>query len=446
MSWLSGWSYRKTLTIAPSIDGAQTAYQMKLLVGESAGALGWQVHCAGHAQASFNDLRFTTADGLTLCSYWIEGITGSSPNQLAVVWIKIPSIPASPASTTIYMYYGASVLYSAASGADTFDAFSDFEDAAAWHAGWTDVGTAVVTRDTAVKVERTASLKMVGATALDNTYRTFTGVNYRRVCFKIRLAQTDKTVYPALLYGGSHTLQITFNNNGTITSSNSGTLRNYAADTWYSFEALHDAANHKYSLYIDGVLEADNLDTYDCRTYPLNRQYLRANTVPSTAWLDAWFAAKWTPHEPSWYSYGAEQVDPASYHVILEASYAQQSPEINRTFVVGTDAAGGQVSGSAVTQAEVDLVGERMEAHHDPAIPTGTVAASVAAAILDKCSRDGCSAQIVIPPHCGLELWDVLAVLDSAADQDALYRVAGYELEYDTSRGIYLHRLKLCDV
>jgi len=446
MGWLIGWSYRKAIVIAPSADGAQTAYQLKLLVGESAGASGEQVDCGGHALSSFNDLRFTTADGETLCPYWIESITGATPNQLATVWIKIPSIAASPATTTIYMYYGNSDAPDAGSGADTFDAFSDFEDAAAWHTGWTDVGDAVVTRDTAVKAERTASLKIVGATALDNTYRSFSGSNYRRVCFKIRLAQTDKTIFPGILYGGSHTLQISFNNNGTVTSSNSGVLINYAADTWYSFEVLHDAANHKYSLYIDGVLEADNLDTYADRTYQLNRQYLRMNTVPSTAYMDAWFAAKWTPSEPAWTSFGTEELSPSSYHIIISANYSLEAPEVNRAFVVGTDPTGFDVSGSAITQAEVDLVGERMEAHHDPAIPTAAVAAAVASAMLAKLRLDGRRAELVIPPHCGLELWDVLAVIDTVANQDTLYRVTGYQLEYDTVKGAYFHRLQLCAV
>ena len=391
MAWLTGWSYRRAITIAPSADGAQADYQMKLLVGQSAGASGWQVHCTNLVLSTFDDLRFTTSDGQILCDYWIESVTGSSPNKLATVWIRIPSIPASPAPTIIYMYYGKSDAPYIGSGIDTFVAFSDFENAAAWHDDWTDVGDAAVTRDTSVKIERTASLKIVGATALDNTYRNFTGANYRRVCFKIRMAQTDKTFYPALMYGGSHVLQITFSNNGTITSSNSGgALMNYAANTWYSFEVLHDAANHKYSLYIDGVLKADNLNTYANRTYSLIRQIIRANTVPSTAWMDAWFAAKWTPNEPSWSDFGAQQVDPA--------------------------------------------------------IPSGTVAAAVASAMLEKSRLDGRGAELVIPPHCGLELWDVLAVLDTVANQDTLYRVAGYELEYDTVKGSFLHRLDLCDV
>ncbi|MBN1691311.1 MAG: DUF2341 domain-containing protein [Dehalococcoidia bacterium] len=127
MAWLTGWTYRKAITIAHSDDGAQTDYQIKLLVGESSGATGEQVDCAGHVLSSFNDLRFTTADGETLCPYWIESITGATPNQLATVWVKIPSIAAHPDDTTIYMYYGNAGASAASSGANTFITFDDFE-------------------------------------------------------------------------------------------------------------------------------------------------------------------------------------------------------------------------------------------------------------------------------------------------------------------------------
>lgn len=37
MSWLTGWNYRKSITISRA-SGAVTNYQMKILVGESSGA------------------------------------------------------------------------------------------------------------------------------------------------------------------------------------------------------------------------------------------------------------------------------------------------------------------------------------------------------------------------------------------------------------------------
>lgn len=52
-------------------------------------------------QPDFDDLRFTDGSD-TILNYWVEDLT---PSASATVWVKIPSIPGSGA-TTIYMYYG----------------------------------------------------------------------------------------------------------------------------------------------------------------------------------------------------------------------------------------------------------------------------------------------------------------------------------------------------
>lgn len=87
MAWLAGWNYRKSI-IVKRASGAVTNYQMKLLLGESSGAVGEQVDCGGHCLSSFNDIRFTKSDGTTLLDYWIESISGTTPNQLATIWIE----------------------------------------------------------------------------------------------------------------------------------------------------------------------------------------------------------------------------------------------------------------------------------------------------------------------------------------------------------------------
>ena len=132
----------------------------------------------------------------------------------------------------------------------------------------------------------------------------------------------------------------------------------------------------------------------------------------------------------------------AGKHIIWEAAYFTEAPDINHAYVVGTDLTGAEVSGSAVTSADVDLVGERLAAHHDPAIPTSTIAAAVASAQLAKARLDSMRAQITTPPHCGVELWDVLNIDDDGANQAAKYRVSGYVLEYRA--GVYRHILDLC--
>jgi hypothetical protein len=47
------------------------------------------------------------------------------------------------------------------------------------------------------------------------------------------------------------------------------------------------------------------------------------------------------------------------------------------------------------------------------------------------------------PPHCGLELWDVVSAFDNVANQNTSYRVSGYTFEYDTFQGNYRHILDL---
>jgi hypothetical protein len=124
MSWLEGWTYRKAVTLSRA-SGAVTNYQMKLLVGESSGATGENVDCGGLCASDFDDLRFTAADGTTLLDYWIESVSGATPNQLATIWIEFDSI--GTGATTFYMYYGNSDAAAVSNGANTFLFFDHFE-------------------------------------------------------------------------------------------------------------------------------------------------------------------------------------------------------------------------------------------------------------------------------------------------------------------------------
>lgn len=74
-------------------------------------------------QADFDDLRFTSSDGTTLLSHWLETKTDSTS---AVVWVKVPSVGGS-STATVYMYYGNASASSASNGSSTFLAFGDFD-------------------------------------------------------------------------------------------------------------------------------------------------------------------------------------------------------------------------------------------------------------------------------------------------------------------------------
>ncbi len=124
-AWLDGWSRRAPITVTGSTVGAQTNYQVKREVTYDA-----------DMQGDFDDIRFTSSDGITLLDYWLEV---STPSIAATFWIEVPSIPVSPGTGSIYIYYGNPSVGSDADGGNTFILFDDFnyQDADADTALWT---------------------------------------------------------------------------------------------------------------------------------------------------------------------------------------------------------------------------------------------------------------------------------------------------------------------
>jgi hypothetical protein len=134
VSWLSGWDRRKLLTITGSTSGAQTDYQMKLIVHKATGSdTSTDIYLGANVNNDFSDLRFTSNDGSTNLNYWIESYTSGS---VATVWIKIPSIPTNPCTSTIYIYYNNTGASSASNGTNTFIAFNHY---LVNEGGWTKV-------------------------------------------------------------------------------------------------------------------------------------------------------------------------------------------------------------------------------------------------------------------------------------------------------------------
>jgi len=124
MAWLTGWNYRKAHTINGSTAGAQTNYQIRIKVHRTTGTdSGEDVYVGTKCRADFGDIRFTKSDGTTPLDYWLESYDGG----VATFWVKVPSIPASPNTTTIYVYYGNSSASTTSNGFNTFPVFDDFD-------------------------------------------------------------------------------------------------------------------------------------------------------------------------------------------------------------------------------------------------------------------------------------------------------------------------------
>lgn len=122
------WRYYKILVITGTAAGAQSNYPVKVTV----------THVTGNMNADFSDIRFTDSSGDTELKYWIESYTASTS---AVVWVKVTTIPASPSTATIYLYYGKSTASDASDPDNVFSFFDGFDGASLNGAKWTQGGT-----------------------------------------------------------------------------------------------------------------------------------------------------------------------------------------------------------------------------------------------------------------------------------------------------------------
>lgn len=130
MAWLNNWKYRKKITITGQ-TGAGSNYQVKLKVGESSGASGENFdvrnRCVSFPSAknTSGDIRFTDNDGSTLLDFWVESVTGTTPNRLATIWVEVADDLGS--NVDVYCYYGG-VTTNVSNGDNTFNFFDDFDD------------------------------------------------------------------------------------------------------------------------------------------------------------------------------------------------------------------------------------------------------------------------------------------------------------------------------
>ena len=137
--WLSGWQYRKSHEIEGSTAGAQTDYQVRIIVHKGTSEdSGEHVYCNNHCRDDFGDIRFTKDDGTTELYYWLEEYTSGDK---ATFWVKIPSIPASPDKVTIYIYYGNSDATTTSNGDNTFLLFDHFEGTSLDTSQWQEHNT-----------------------------------------------------------------------------------------------------------------------------------------------------------------------------------------------------------------------------------------------------------------------------------------------------------------
>lgn len=119
--WLTGYEYRTKVPVNSTVAGAQTDYQMSVVLHSGTGtSSAGVVYLSGHLQdtTTFNDIRFTASDSSTQKSFWIEKVEDETGGRKATVWVKLDT-PVS-GSTDYWLYYGKAGDSNASSYDNTF--------------------------------------------------------------------------------------------------------------------------------------------------------------------------------------------------------------------------------------------------------------------------------------------------------------------------------------
>jgi hypothetical protein len=132
-NWLDDeWEYRKRHYIQGTTDGQQTDYVMHFIIHNGSGTgSGKHIYCEGKCREDFQDIRFTSGDGKTELDYFLEEYNSTD----ASFWVEIDSIPASPDSTTVYVYYGNEGAGTTSNPEDAFLFFEGFESSHTLNSG-----------------------------------------------------------------------------------------------------------------------------------------------------------------------------------------------------------------------------------------------------------------------------------------------------------------------
>lgn len=316
MGWLNGWRHRKSITLSRA-SGAVTNYQMKILVGESSGASGETVDCAGLCLSTFADIRFTNSDGETLLNYWIESITGTTPNQLATVWVKFDSIGTS--DTTFYMYYENAAATSASNFGGTFSSSDDFEwgsngDLISTSGGgvtWTSANGAIISTDQKYGGTRSAKLPYNASVASIICNLTASNNNAFRFMF---YKETDVNwAYPILHGNGSKHIYLRITSGESIqyydgTYHDSG--KTITADAWNTIDIVDvDFAAGTFKIDVNDSGSLSSACAMNNGASYTDTVWIEGdgNVSGADCWLDNFIVRNYRSTEPAWGSWGAEE-------------------------------------------------------------------------------------------------------------------------------------------
>jgi len=316
-AWLAGWEHRKAINITGTQAGSKTNYQIMFEVYFGSGTdSSNRVYLYGGCQADFDDIRFTRSNGVTTLDHW----RGYRDANMAVFWVEVNSIPASPDSTTIYIYYGNPMVSSTSNGANTFKEFDDIESYT--NGDTLPFGDWVVNDvDYTVKVSTTRAWE-----ESKSIYAYDPGPNRNIFYWNIDDIESGSHRFHCAFYvesyGDLHTKPLVPLENNRIINViyENGTVEYYdgsyhticagvSADEWHTMEICFAVGGSTFDICLDGVWY-----------YNLNQEHRNGDTDPhyievtSTgldqtvkAYFDAYFVGKYADPEPQITSYGGAE-------------------------------------------------------------------------------------------------------------------------------------------
>jgi len=299
MGWLGSWSYRKKITITNSSSSDVTDYQVDIVLDSSNFDF-------SKANSDGSDIRFTSDDGQTPLSYWIE--SWDSANSKAKVWVKVPSIPAN-SSVDIYMYYGKPSATDESNMADVFIAGCNFDDGTL--CGFEDISQSgsYVTVSSDYSISPPNSL--IGNSVATNTRaiakRPFSVSGDFRYSYWFR---PGTNTYIVIKDSADNTLiQGVQAIDGYLKYRDGGTLKSIQTIswyTWYKIEIRAYTSTHKFDVYVNDELKVSGASWTNTGTPAYFQMNVGDTSHYGTSYLDNFFVAKYNSDIS--YSIGSEEV------------------------------------------------------------------------------------------------------------------------------------------
>jgi hypothetical protein len=277
---------------------------------------GEDVYVGTKCRADFGDIRFTKSDGATLLDYWLESYDGG----VAIFWVEVDSIPASPDTATIYIYYGKSDATTTSNGDNTFLFFDDFLgtslDTNKWYVGTDTNGSYTVSG---------GELKLDACMVKSKTFTLANGaIRYKARAtsgYEITSFVRCDEAPPWVEYDGSngygahsssyssweHTLYYVYNNISSTKLAN--TVNAISGSTNYIYEFRFTGSSLVFKRFSTANVEQASVSATHT-AYTNGRIALRTDGTGNgdrVAYFDWVCARKYVSPEPSHGSWGSEE-------------------------------------------------------------------------------------------------------------------------------------------